>query len=196
MLAASGRSGFRSLAQVVEAARARPGQVTFGTTEAATSYVGNYIARRGGVTMNEVPYRGSGPQMNDLVAGHIDLAVTSTVSVLSFMGSGAVRAIGMTSAERVETMPDVPTIAEGGFPGFEFTGHYGLYAPKGTDIAIRERLYAAIQSALQDPETRRRLMALGVDLSPVGPVEFGEFLKREDERWAGAQRDGLITVTQ
>lgn len=193
VLAASGRSAFHDIAGLLAAARARPGTISFSSTEAATSYVGNSFARQAGIQLNEVSYRGSGPQMNDLIAGHIDLAVTSTVAVLAHVGTGRVRVLGVTSSTRAASMPDVPTIQEAGLPGFEFTGHYAMYAPPAVSAEIRERLYRAVREAMAVPETAHRLRTLGADLTALGPREFASFLEIEDARWARAAAEGLIT---
>lgn len=193
VLAATGRAAFRDIPGLLEAARARPGTISFSSTEAATSYVGNSFARQAGIQLIEVSYRGSGPQMNDLVAGHIDLAITSTVAVLAHVGTGRVRALGVTSSTRAASMPDVPTIQEAGLPGFEFTGHYAMYAPPGVSPAIRERLYQAVRESMAAEETAGRLRTLGADLRSLGPTEFASFLQTEDARWARAATEGLIT---
>jgi tripartite-type tricarboxylate transporter receptor subunit TctC len=149
-----------------------------------------------GIQLIEVPYRGSGPQMNDLIVGHIDLAVTSTVAVLAHVGTGRARALGVTSSTRAASMADVPTIQEAGLPGFEFTGHYAMYAPPGVSPATRERLYEAVRESIAAPETANRLRTLGADLNSLSPSEFASFLQTEDARWARAAAEGLITAAR
>ena len=186
---------YRSIAELIAAAKEKPGSISFGTTETATSYVGNSFAKRSGITLVEVPYRGSGPQLNDLIAGHIAMAVSSTVAILPFANGNGARILAVTSRERSSLLPNVPTLAEAGVQDYEFTGSYGMYAPKGTPDAVTQKLYASIQGALQDPETRKRLMDLGADMRTLGPTEFAAFLQEDDRRWAQAAKEGLVTVS-
>ncbi|MFC3125503.1 Bug family tripartite tricarboxylate transporter substrate binding protein [Pseudoroseomonas globiformis] len=194
VIAINDKLPYRDIAGLIEAAKAKPGTISFGTTETATSYVGNSLARRAGISMVEVPYRGSGPQLNDLLAGHIALAVSSTVAILPFNGNGA-RILAVTSRERSPLLPDVPTLDEAGVKDYEFTGSYGMYAPKGTSPEIAGKLYAAVQDALKDAETRRRLTDLGADMRTLGPSEFATFLQEDDQRWAQAAKEGLVSVS-
>lgn len=194
VIAVNGKLPYRNIADLIEAAKAKPGTVSFGTTETATSYVGNSFARRAGISLVEVPYRGSGPQLNDLLAGHIAMAVSSTVAILPFNGNGA-HILAVTSRERSSLLPDVPTLGQAGVKDYEFTGSYGMYAPKGTPPSIAEKLYASVQDALKDAETRKRLTDLGADMRTLGPREFAAFLQEDDQRWAQAAKDGLVSVS-
>ncbi|RKK03206.1 tripartite tricarboxylate transporter substrate binding protein [Pseudoroseomonas wenyumeiae] len=194
VIAINDKLPYRSIAALIEAAKAKPGTISFGTTETATSYVGNSFAHRAGISLVEVPYRGSGPQLNDLLAGHIAMAVSSTVAILPFNGNGA-HILAVTSRERSTLLPDVPTLDQAGVKDYEFTGSYGMYAPKGTLPSITEKLYAAVQDALKDTETRKRLTDLGADMRTLGPREFAAFLQEDDQRWAQAAKDGLVSVS-
>ncbi|SDB35823.1 Bug family tripartite tricarboxylate transporter substrate binding protein [Belnapia rosea] len=194
VLAAHGGQPYSDIAGLIAAARAKPGSIAFGSTEAATSYAGNSFARQAGIQLIEVPYRGSGPQLNDLVAGHVPLAVTSTVAVLQHVASGAVRVLAVTSARRSALLPRVPTMAEAGLPGYEFNGWYGMYGPPGLPPAIAQRIFAAVQASLARPAIGQRLAELGADLATLGPAEFGPFLERDNRRWAEAAAAGLIST--
>jgi tripartite-type tricarboxylate transporter receptor subunit TctC len=122
VLVASNAAPFRDVAGLIAAARAAPRSVGFGTSDAAISYAGNAFARMAGIEMPEVPYRGGAPLMNDLVAGHIPTGWNSTLAALAHIQSGRVRALGVTTASRSHLLPDVPTLAEAGVPGYEFAG--------------------------------------------------------------------------
>ncbi len=194
VLAAHGGQPYSDIAGLVAAAKAKPGSIAFGSTEAATSYVGNSFARQAGIQLIEVPYRGSGPQLNDLVAGHIPLATTSTVAVLQHVASGAVKVLAVTSARRSVLLPQVPTMQEAGMAGYEFNGWYGMYGPPGLPPALAARIFAAVQAALAKPAIGQRLAELGADLATLGPADFATFLDQDNRRWAEAAAAGLITT--
>jgi tripartite-type tricarboxylate transporter receptor subunit TctC len=194
VLAANARLPFGDIAGLIAAAKAQPGSITFSSTEAATSYAGNSFARQAGITLIEVPYRGSGPQLNDLLAGHVPLGVTSTVAVLQHVASGAVKVLAVTSTQRSALLPQVPTMAEAGLPGYEFNGWYGMYGPPGLPAPLVQRIFAAVQASLARPAIGQRLQELGAALATLGPADFAAFLARDNRRWAEAQAAGLITT--
>ena len=196
VLVASNAAPFRDVAGLIAAARAAPRSVGFGTSDAAISYAGNAFARMAGIEMAEVPYRGGAPLMNDLVAGHIPTGWNSTLAALAHIQSGRVRALGVTTASRSHLLPDVPTLAEAGVPGYEFAGWYGLFGPAALPPEIAARLHAAIEAALAEPVLRARLRDLGADLNLLGPAAFAAFLRDDDARWAGAAQEGLVTRAQ
>ncbi|MFL5048086.1 MAG: Bug family tripartite tricarboxylate transporter substrate binding protein [Xanthobacteraceae bacterium] len=146
-----------------------------------TALLFNHMA---GVNIALVPYRGSGPALNDVVAGHIPLAVGDTTSALAVLRTGKVKALGVSSRRRDPSLPDVPTFAESGLPGFESMGWFGMLAPAGTPPEIIATLNGAIVSALKDPATVERLRAIGADPAPSTPAEFGQFIRREIDKWA------------
>ncbi|MCK8784445.1 tripartite tricarboxylate transporter substrate binding protein [Roseomonas sp. NAR14] len=196
LIAVHGGAPWRDIAALVRDAKARPGAISYGTTEAATSFAGGDFARKAGIGMTEIPYRGSGPMLNDLIAGHLPTCWTSTVSVLPYIQDERIRVLGVTSAERSPLLPGVPTIAEAGVPGYEFTAWYGMYGPPNLPAPIALRMATAIEESLQEPALRRKLQELGADVKPVTGDRFADFLRRDDARWAQAARDGLINVSQ
>jgi tripartite-type tricarboxylate transporter receptor subunit TctC len=196
VLVASNAAPFRDVAGLIAAARAAPRSVGFGTSDAAISYAGNAFARAAGIEMTEVPYRGGGPLMNDLVAGHIPTGWNSTLAALAHIQSGRVRALGVTTAPRSHLLPEVPTLAEAGAPGYEFAGWYGLVGPAALPAEIAARLHAAIEAALAEPALRARLRDLGADLNLLGPADFAAYLRDDDARWARAAQAGLVTRAQ
>jgi tripartite-type tricarboxylate transporter receptor subunit TctC len=194
VLAANGKLPYGDIAGLIAAAKAAPGTITFSSTEAATSYAGNSFARQAGISLIEVPYRGSGPQLNDLLAGHVPLGVTSTVAVLQHVAAGAVKVLAVTSTKRSALLPQVPTMAEAGLPNYEYNGWYGMYGPPGVPAPVVQRIFAAVQASLARPAIGQRLQELGADLATLGPAEFGPYLDRDNMRWAEAAAAGLITV--
>jgi tripartite-type tricarboxylate transporter receptor subunit TctC len=146
-----------------------------------TALLFNHMA---GVNIPLVPYRGSGLALNDVVAGHIPLAVGDTTSALAVLRTGKAKALGVTSLKRDRSLPDIPTFAESGLPGFESMGWFGMVAPAGTPPAIIASLNAAVASALKDPAIGERLRAIGAEPVPSTPAEFAEFIRREIDKWA------------
>jgi tripartite-type tricarboxylate transporter receptor subunit TctC len=146
-----------------------------------TALLFNHMA---GVNIPLVPYRGSGLALNDVVAGHIPLAVGDTTSALAVLRTGKAKALGVTSLKRDRSLPDIPTFAESGLPGFESMGWFGMVAPAGTPPAIIASLNAAVASALKDTAIGERLRAIGAEPVPSTPAEFAEFIRREIDKWA------------
>jgi tripartite-type tricarboxylate transporter receptor subunit TctC len=146
-----------------------------------TALLFNHMA---GVNIALVPYRGSGLALNDVVAGHIPLAVGDTTSALTALRTGKVKALGISSLKRDPSLPDVPTFAESGLPGFESMGWFGMVAPAGTTGEIIATLNGAIVSALKDAAIVERLRAIGAGPLPSTPDEFGQFIRREIDKWA------------
>jgi tripartite-type tricarboxylate transporter receptor subunit TctC len=139
--------------------------------------VGNFDA-------THIPYKGAGPALIDTVSGHVHAFLPTIVSGLPFAKQGQVRLIAVTSPNRLPSLPNIPTIAESGFPGYEVLGWYGLLAPAGTPRQVIIKLYEAVKQALNNPEVKEKMSADGAD--PVGstPEQFEEFLSKERVRWA------------
>ena len=196
LLAASGAAPYANVAELVAAAKASPRSIGFGTTDAAISYAGNLFCRLAGIEMVEVTYRGAGPMLNDLIAGHLPTSWNSTVAALPHIQGGRIRALGVTTAQRSSLLPEVPTLAEAGVAGYEFAGWYGMLGPAGLAPAIATAMHAAIVQALADATVRDRLVRIGADLGALGPAAFEALRQQEDTRWAQAARDGLIVKAQ
>ena len=136
-----------------------------------------------GTEMEHIPYRGTGPMMNDLIAGTIDLTLTGGPPALPPVRAGTLRALGVSSLQRLSSAPDIPTIAEQGVPGFEATQWYGLVAPAGTPRPIVERLNAECTRILRGERLRPRLAAEGAEAAPGTPEQFRELIIAERARW-------------
>ena len=137
-----------------------------------------------GVEMPHVPYRGSGPAINDLVAGQVDVMFDNLPSCIEQARAGNLRAIAVTSAQRSPALPDTPTIAESGLPGFEASSWFAIFAPKGTPAEIVAKLNEEARKAVENPETRRRMEELGGVINPMTPEQLGQHVKAEYEKWA------------
>lgn len=194
VLVAGPQAGFASIADMLAAARARPGTVSVGHSEAATAYAGNLVARLAGVTLLPVPYRGGGPMMTDLIAGTVMTAVTSSGSAIGHLRAGRIRALGITPARRATTLPEIPTIAEAGIPGYDYSGWYGLFGPARLPAEITAALNGAIARVMAREPLRGRLAALGGELDPLDHAGFSALLVEEDARWARAAAEGTIAT--
>jgi len=181
---------------LIALARARPGTLNFvspgqGTTlQLATEL----FAIMAGIKMNHVPYKGTGPALADTVAGHADLYFSGIAAALPHVKSGRLRAIAVTTAQRVPAAPDVPTIAESGLPGYEVVVWYGLGGPKGLPRAIVDRINGEVTAALKSREVEEQLQNDG--LSPAGgtPEQFLARIKKEIEVWRKVVKDAGVKV--
>jgi len=141
------------------------------------------LLQKAGLEAQHLPFRGAGPALNDVVAGHIPFMVTALPSVLGLIEAGLVRALAVTSANRLATMPEVRTVAEAGVPGYDSSAWYGVLVPRGTPQAIRDRLADAIVRALNEPEVVQRLRQEGATPEDMRGQAFGAFIREERRRW-------------
>jgi tripartite-type tricarboxylate transporter receptor subunit TctC len=146
-----------------------------------TALLFNHMA---GVDIPLVPYRGSAPVFADVVAGHIPLGIGDSTAALAVIRSGQVKALGVSSSKRDPSMPDVPTFAEVGVPGYEAMGWFGVVAPAGTPPEIVAKLNEAVVGALKDPVVAGRMRAVGAEPTPTTQEEFAQFIRREIDKWS------------
>ncbi len=174
------------LSDAVAAAKARPGalSIAHGGNGTAMHLSAELLKQMAGIELALVPYKGSGPAAADAVAGQLPLAFADIPASIAFIKSGRLRALGITSAKRSVALPDVPTFAEAGVAGYESTGWFGIVAPAGTPAALIERLNAELQSALNDPEIRQRVVASGAEPAPGTAAEFRSLIESEIPKWA------------
>jgi len=182
--------------ELIALAKAKPGQLTFASYGNGSSahLIGELFKMMAGVDLLHVPYKGAAPAVNDLLGGQVNMLFADVAAILPHVKSGKVRALGIGSARRFGGLPDVPTIAEAGVPGFEGGGFLGLVAPAGTPREAINALNAAALKSLAAPEVNERLNALASP--PVGeaPEYFAKFLRGEIDKWAQVIRAGNITV--
>lgn len=170
---------------IAEAKAAKP-PLTMASSGNGTSIhlSGEMFKQATGVDLVHVPYRGSGPAVNDLVGGQVDVMFDNLPSSIGQIRAGALRPIAVTSAQRSPALPDVPTIAESGVPGFDASSWFALFAPAGTPKAVVDKLNAEVLKALQDPAVKQRYAEVGAEMRPMTPAEFASFVKSETEKWA------------
>lgn len=177
----------RSVAELVADAKVRPGQLTYGSAgNGSSSHLsGALFARLAGVEMVHVPYKGSATLLTDLLAGRVDLSFDSFTVYEEHIRAGRVHALGVTSRRRMTALPQVPTLAEAGLPGYEVSNWLGLLAPAGTPRERIAALHAAVVRAMGRADMRRQLTALGIEPQASSPEEFGALIRSEIPRWAG-----------
>lgn len=172
--------------ELIQLARQNPGTLTFASSGNGSSQhlSGEMFKVMAGVDMLHVPYKGAAPAVADILAGHVKLGFHNMPDVVPHLKSGSLRAIAVTAATRAAALPDVPTIAESGVSGYAAEVWFGVFAPAGTPPPIVDRLHEEISNALTDPEIKGKLEALGNEVSGIGPVAFGAYVKTEVTRWA------------
>jgi tripartite-type tricarboxylate transporter receptor subunit TctC len=198
VLAVHSDSPLKSLAEVVALARAQPGKLTYGHAGVGTSQhlAGELFKAMARLDLQPVPYRGSTAMMPDLVAGRLSLCFCNVVNVMPLAREGKLRVFAVTSLKRSGVAPDLPTMAESGFPGFEAVPWFGLMAPAGTPPAIIDKVHRETVRVLALPEVRKRLEELGLDVIGSSPAEFAALIKAEIPQWAKVIKDAGIKATE
>jgi len=184
----------RSFQAFIADVKAKPGQFTFssGGNGSAAHITFEYLKLRARLFMLHIPYRGTAPSVTDLIAGQVDATFTGAPAVLPHVKSGRLRALAVSSAQRIPALPDVPTVAESGYPGFEADQWYGVVAPVGTPAGVVARLNAEINKALNLHEVAQQLAAEGAVPTPGTPQAFAALMQRELPRWAEVVKSGNV----
>jgi tripartite-type tricarboxylate transporter receptor subunit TctC len=174
-----------SLAELIALAKANPGKLNFASSGygQAAHLAGELFKSQAHIDIVHVPYKGSAPALEDVIAGNDQMMFATSSGVMGFLANGQVRALAVTTLKRTAALPDVPTMDEAGLPGFEATTWHGLVAPAGTPHDIIETLHRAIVETLKDPEVQRKLAALGIDLVGNSPDEFAAYINAEIPKW-------------
>lgn len=175
-----------TLPELIALARSRPGQLAYASTGIGTpQHLGGEMFRSmaGGLDIVHVPYRGGAPAVVDLLSGQVQLGFVGVPPTLGHIQAGRLRALGVSSRQREPVLPDVPTIAEGGLPGYEAVVWFALMGPARLPAAITARLKAVTDAALAEPAVRERLASLGFTIFPADPAEFQDFLRSETAKW-------------
>ena len=175
-----------SVAELVAYAKANPGKLNFGSAGIGTvgHLAGELMATMAGLKLVHVPYKGTGPAITDLLGGHIPMMFTPIPTAHAQATSGLLRALAVTSAERSSLLPDLPTVAESGLPGYEAALRYGLVAPAGTPRPVIERLNKELRVALAAEDVRTRLAADGAEVLPSTPEQYAADIDREEATWS------------
>ncbi|WP_423454837.1 Bug family tripartite tricarboxylate transporter substrate binding protein [Ottowia sp. VDI28] len=189
-------SPYKTLNDVLAASKAKPGGLSSASAGTGTSphMALEFLAYQSGVKFTHVPYKGSGPAVQDVVSGQVDMMFDTTLIVGPHIQSGKLRPIAVTSAKRLESLPDVPTVAESGQKGFEVGSWQAVFAPAHTPKPVVDRLHSEIMKIIATPEVQARLKSFGMLPSSMSPAELGEFQKAEVAKWAQVVKSAGIKV--
>jgi tripartite-type tricarboxylate transporter receptor subunit TctC len=188
--------GVKTVAELVALAKSKPAALNYGTAGVGVSnhLVTELFARKAGIQLTHIPYRGTSLAVADLIAGQVQLVFADPVSALSQVKGGTLIALAVTSKERSPVAPDLPTIAESGYPGFDAIAWHGIMAPAGTPPAIVERLNTEIIKALKDPETAKLIEQQAIQVVGNSPKAFADFIKQDIVLWRGVAQEAQVEV--
>ena len=176
----------KNVKELIALAKQKPGKLTYASAGVGSPFqiAAELFKQKAGVDILHVPYKGGGPAVADVIGDHVDMTFANLLAVLPQAKAGRVRGLAVTSAKRSSAAPDVPTMAEAGLPGYEFTSWFGAFAPAGTPRAIINKLNVEIVKALKSPEISAQLSEQGADLIASSPEEFDAYLKNEMKKWS------------
>jgi len=196
MLVVNGTFPAATLKEFVDYAKARPGKISYASAGNGTlQHLGMETFKgAAGLDMVHIPYKGSAPAIADLLGGQVPVTFEATSAIASAVRSGRVRPLGVASQKRLALFPDLPTIAESGYPGFEITGFTGAVAPAGTPANVVARLNAEINKAIATPETRDKMVTLGVEPTGSTAAEFTAYIQSQIPRFAKILKDSGAKV--
>jgi putative tricarboxylic transport membrane protein len=174
-----------NMKEMLELARKNPGSINFATPGVGTpqDLAGKLIAYKAGIKLNEIQYKGGGPALADVVAGHAQVGAFTASTVLQYVAAGKLKVLGVLGDRRTPLAPDLPTLAESGMPGVDVSARYVLLAPAGTPPAVVDRIYGAITAALKEPETLEAFRKQGYQPMSSNPKETAALLRADHERW-------------
>jgi tripartite-type tricarboxylate transporter receptor subunit TctC len=181
IIATSVNSPYKSIADVVKAAKATPGKITYGSPGNGTSIhiAGHMFEKAAGIELTHVPYKGSNPALMDAIAGNVDLLVSSIPSAIGQIKAGKLRPLAVTSAKRSSSLPDVPTMQDAGMKGFDVSTWYGLFMPAGTPAPIVQKVNAQVNKLLAMPEVKEAIAAQGAEPQAMSIKEFDAMYKAD-----------------
>ena len=196
ILVVNAASPFKSVQEITAELKAKPGSLSYasagnGTSQHLSAELYKFMA---GVDMVHIPYKGSGPAIQDVIGGQVPMMFDTSVVAGPHIESGRLRALAVTSSKRAAAFPNVPTMAESGVPGYDVVSWQAVFAPAGTPKPIVDRLYAEISRILKEPDTQERLAKLGLDPSGMPPAELAAFQKSEIEKWAKVIKAANIKI--
>ena len=185
VIATATNSRFKTLTDVVNAARAAPDTITYGSPGNGTTIhlAGHLFEKAANIQIRHIPYKGSNPALMDALSGNVDLVVSSVPSAMAQLKSGKLRALAVTSAARSSSLPDVPSVAESGYKDFDVSTWYGLFMPAGTPAAIVTTMNAKVNELLANPEVKAAIAAQGAEPQAMKPEQFSNLLKADYAKW-------------
>ncbi len=189
-------SPFKSVRELIAAAKANPASLSFASAGNGTSQhlSAELFKTLSGIDMVHIPYKGSAPAIQDVIGGQVPLMFDTTVVASPFIQSGKVRPLAVTSAKRVASLPDVPTMAEAGVVGYDVVSWQAMFAPAGTPSAIVQRLQTEVAAILKQPDVQERLAKLGVEPSGMAPQQLADFQAAEIAKWAKVVKAANVKI--
>jgi len=186
LLAASPKAPFRNVRELIDYAKKNPGKLSnASSSNGSPGHVsGELFKYMTGTEIVHVPYKGGAQAITDLISGNVQLMFESTNSIAPHVQAGRVRALAVTGAQRAQSLPEVPTLMEAGVPGYEVTAWTGVIAPAGLPRAVLDRLNAAVNAAIAEPNTKERLAQLGSESGGGTPEDYGALIRRDSAKWA------------
>jgi tripartite-type tricarboxylate transporter receptor subunit TctC len=187
---------FRTLRDLVDQAKAQPGRINYASTGVGgfNHFGGELFKKVAGIDMVMVPYKGGGPAMIDVIAGNVPVMFSSVTQTLAHVRAGRLRLLAVGAAKRSPVVPDVPTVAEAGFPGYEVQTWWGLSAPAGVPRAVHDKLRRELVAVLQEPQTTKWLLADAAEPLILAPVELRKFIREERKKWTEVAKEANIKV--
>ena len=185
-----------SVSELIALAKQKPGQLNNAHAGVGSfQHLASELFRiQAGINVLQVPYKGGGPAMMDLIAGHAHFSVGSLIQMLPHIRSGKLRALGTTGSKRIAALPDVPTLTEAGVSGYEATNWWGILAPAGTPQPVVDRLHKELAVVVTSAETKRRFETEGAEALQMSPTEFGKFMAAETAKWARVVKEAGISA--
>ena len=196
VLVVAANSPYKTVADVVAAAKAKPESLNYASSGSGTvaHLATEQLQKTAGVKFTHVPYKGAAQGSTDLIGGQIQMYMSSIPTLIGHIKSGKMRALAVTSAKRTADLPNVPTVAESGYPGFEAVTWFGLVGPAGLPKDVVAKLNAGFNKALQDPEVKRKLEAQGADVLGSTPEKFSTLIRDDIVRWGKIVKDSGAKV--
>ena len=186
----------KDVKELIGIAKQKPGSVAYASSGngSAQHLAGELFQQKAGVEITHVPYKGGGPALNDVIGGQVPIFFANMASGLPHVKAGKLRALAITGSKRSPALPEAPTMAEAGVPGYEVYEWNAIFAPAGTPPAVIAKLADAIAKATQSPEFRERVASLGGELAGYGPAEADRFIRQQTELWGSVVKAGNIKV--
>lgn len=186
----------KSVKELVDLAKAKPGTVAFASSGngSAQHLAGELFKQKAGVDLQHIPYKGGGPALNDVIGGQVPVFFANVASGLAHVKGGKLRALALTGGKRIAALPDTPTMAEAGVPGYEVYEWNAIFAPAGTPAPVVAKLADALAKAMASPEVRERVAALGGEIAGYGPKDAEKFIREQTELWGRVVKAGQIKV--
>jgi len=182
--------------ELIALAKAQPGKLNYASAGTGSGiHLGTVLfAETAGIDITHIPYKGSGPALTDLLGEHVQIYFSSLPPAVGLVKEGKLRALAVTSLRRSASFPDVPTVAEQGFPGFEAVLHYGIIAPAGTPRPIIDKLNTALRAALADPDVHNHIATEGAEPLPTSPEEYATDIDHEETKWSALVKKSGATA--